>query len=450
MMKTFWQGSGRLCRLAVPIVAAQLAYALLSFIDIVSLGLISPTALAGGALASAILAFFYLVSSMMVSVVGNEVAYARGAGDEAGITAAVQAGIVLSSIMGVVGTTIVWSSPFWLGFFGQEPSIVDAAREYLRGAAAGLFFGLFFACHRSVLASLGRPTAITVVIAAVGIIKIIVNTWIVRSVADFGEPLLWGLRLVGLSAVGGYILLSAALWFYGRYVFPQHMAFRKLAWARWDQMKKTLRLGMPIGVATALEVGLFTSSTLVVGRLGEVALAAHQLALQCIFMSFTLVLGLSQAVAIEVGLAAGGWHGRAARRAAHQGLAIGFIFMSVMIVVFALYGTDMAGLLIRDEGAQASAVILLAGQLILIAACFQWVDGIQVIALGALRGLKITKPAMVATLVGYWAIGFPSMIGLSLLFGAYGVWWGLVLGLTVAAVMLVVRFEQAVRQLPQT
>ena len=220
--------------------------------------------------------------------------------------------------------------------------------------------------------------------------------------------------------------------------------------ARWDRphgktLRELLRTGLPIGVTVTMEGGLFVATALLIGRLGEVPAASHQIALNVASLCFMVPFGLAEATTVRVGHALGRGDRDGVRRAAFAGFALALATQTGSALLMLLGHQTIAGLYTTDP-----AVIALAGSLLLYAALFQFPDGIQVVSAGALRGLKDTRVPMWLAALAYWGIGMPvgAGLGLALGWGARGMWLGLTAGLTVAAVLLCRRFLRSSLRIP--
>jgi MATE family multidrug resistance protein len=197
-----------------------------------------------------------------------------------------------------------------------------------------------------------------------------------------------------------------------------------------------VRLGAPIGGQQALEFGVFGAAGLLMGLMGTVPMASHQVALNLASLTFMVPLGVAQAGSVLVGQAVGRGDADGARRAAGGALLLGVGFMALTAVVF----VAAPGPLARAYSADPE-VVALAAALIPIAGVFQIFDGTQVVALGALRGVADTRFPMVLNLVGFWGVGLPvsAVLGLRTALGPRGVWIGLALGIALVAVLLLAR-----------
>jgi MATE family multidrug resistance protein len=202
---------------------------------------------------------------------------------------------------------------------------------------------------------------------------------------------------------------------------------------------RMLKLGLPIGAQMMLEGGAFNIVALLMGWLGVAQVAAHQIALNLASLTFMVPLGVSSAAAVVVGHAVGRGDGEGVRRATLASLGVGAGFMLCTAVLLLTVPEFLAGLYTPD-----AAVLALAALLLPIAGVFQVFDGLQVVAIGLLRGLGDTRMPMIVNVVGFWCIGIPVSLwlGFGLGYGAQGLWWGLVVGLVIVAVFLILRVRQ--------
>jgi MATE family multidrug resistance protein len=208
-----------------------------------------------------------------------------------------------------------------------------------------------------------------------------------------------------------------------------------------------LRIGMPIGLTILAESGLFAAALYVMGVLGTEQLAAHAIALQCAAVAFMVPLGIGQAATVRVGLAAGRGDRPAVGRAGWIALGLGAGFSFAPAVVFWVLPHAVVGLFLDLSAAGSLEVAAIAVTFLAVAAVFQLFDGLQIIAAGALRGLKDTRTPMLVALFSYWPVGFGACLLLAFPagLGGLGIWLGLALGLVVVAGLLVWRFHRRER-----
>jgi multidrug resistance protein, MATE family len=265
----------------------------------------------------------------------------------------------------------------------------------------------------------------------------------------------WGAPALGLEGAGWATLMARSAMAAGVAIYvlrsPALRMFRPVRWwvsFQGERFRRLLDLGWPVATQHLLEVSAFAFAAVMMGWISAEAMAAHQIAITCAATTFMFPLGLGMAVCIRVGQAWGAEQYARMRRIGFLGLGLSVGIMGVFGLFFVLGGEFLAGLFI-----ESSDVVRLAAQLLLIAAIFQIADGLQVVAISALRGLSdVRVPALVAVLA-YWVLAVP--FGAALAFGwkqgAVGIWIGLATGLGVAAFSLVWRFQRktAVTPLPR-
>lgn len=427
--------------LAGPVVAAQLAQMSMGFIDTVMVGRLGPEALAGVALGHTLFFFLFVVCAGVIAAVGPMVSQAYGAGEHEPITRSVRQGLWLALVLAIPVMVILWQAGPLLRLLGQEEVAAAEAAGYLRAIMWGGLPLLAFASLRSFVEGLARPLPVTAITAAGVVLNIGANY--VLMFGAFGVPALGIVGTGWASTIVYWFMLGAlALFVYRVEPFRDFPVFSGLRSPDPAYFRELFRIGWPIGVTFGIESGLFMITAMMMGWLGTTALAAHQIALQCAAFTFMVPLGIGIATSVRTGQAAGRRAPAAVRRAGLSGIFLATLFMTGAAVLFWTMPETIVSLYIDAGAAENVPVAELAATLLGIAAVFQLFDGLQVAAAGALRGLKDTRMPMVIGLVAYWGVGLS--LGYVLGFveegGAPGLWWGLVAGLTVAAVLLTVRF----------
>ncbi|HEY9700268.1 MAG TPA: MATE family efflux transporter [Trichocoleus sp.] len=428
--------------LALPLAGAQLAQAMTAFADTVMMGLLGSEALAAGGLGAALFQACLLVSSSIVSAVSSLGAAAFGAGQSERVGQVVRQGLWLAVVMAVPIVFLLWfSEPLFQGL-GQEASVTQQSESYLRAIVWGFFPALGFAVLRHFVSALSQPRSVIVIMIGGTLFNVAAN-----YVLMFGK---FGLPALGLAGIGWASTLS--LW--GMFLalilhirsqthFRTYGVFRNLHHFEGRLFAELLHVGLPIGILSAAETGLFTVTTFLMGQLGTATLAAHQIALQTAALTFMIPLGISFANTVRVGQFLGQGDLQSAKLAGYTGMSIGVGFMALMALLFWTVPEAIVSLYLDIRNPANQAVVTLAKQLLGVAAMFQVVDGLQVTAVGALRGLKDTRIPMLIGLLAYWGIGLTCgyTLGLRFGFGGVGLWWGLAIGLVLAASILTWRFS---------
>ncbi|MDW9911799.1 MATE family efflux transporter [Sinorhizobium meliloti] len=433
--------------LGVPFIGAQLAQLAINTTDVLMVGQLGATQLAAIILATQVFFTIFIFGSGFANAVVPMVAQAQGRGDQVSVRRSVRMGMWVVLLYGVLTAPVLWMAEPILLFAGQKPEVAALAGEYLHIAQWAIFPSLIFMVLRAFLSGLERAG----VILYVTLVTLILNAALcyVLIFGHFGFPEL-GIFGAAVAALG-VALLGAALTI--GYIRRQPELHRFELFVRfwrpdWPAFGEVVHLGIPISVTILAEVSLFTVASLLMGTIGTIELAAHGIALQFASIAFMIPLGLAQAGTVRIGLAYGSGDMVGVKRAAIAVLTLGVGFAAVGSTIFALFPHELAGLYLDTRRPDAAEVLAFAGPLIVIAGAFQLVDGLQAIAAGMLRGLKDTTIPMILAMIAYWPIGFfcAWAFAFPLGFGGVGVWFGFVLGLASAALLLNWRFFRLLRR----
>jgi MATE family multidrug resistance protein len=428
-------------RLALPITAGNVGQILIGLTDCIMIGQVGAVPLAASAFAGALFVVAYLLGIGILTPVAVRAAEAHGAGRprEAGET--LRHGLVIAATASALLAIVLTVLAGQLGLFGQPAPVAAAARTYLIIIAWSLLPGLGFLAVKNYYEALHRPwTPLYWVLGGVGL-NVFLN-WVLIY-GRLGAPML------GLTGAGWATLLSRLALFAGLWCSLQRDAAlapaRPLRWfapLRRHELAAQFAQGWPVSLQLFFESSLFSVSAIFMGWLGTVALAAHQVALNCAGTTFMFPLGLSHALAVRLGHARGAGHGHLLRVIGFGGIGAGVTLMACFGLMFLFAGPLIAGAFIRDP-----EVVALAARLLIVAGIFQIFDGTQVTAMGALRGLADVRTPTVITFFGYWLCAAPAawMLGFPLGYGALGVWSGMAVGLCLCALLLVTRFAAQTR-----
>jgi MATE family multidrug resistance protein len=433
--------------LAGPVVVTQLAQISMGFVDTIMVGRLGPEVLAGAALGSTMFYTFGILCLGVVLAVSPLVSQAFGAGDDAAIRHSVQQGLWVALVLTVGCMGLFWNIAPLLRLLGQDEATLLRAQAYLRAILWGVFPYLGLVALRGFLEGVSRPRAVTV-ITLCGVLVNIGGNYVLMY-GKLGFP--------ALGLVGTGYASACAFWFnflvllgylLARPAFRQYHLFRDVLKPDGVRFREVFRLGLPIGAALGIESGLFSITVMMMGWIGTVALAAHQVAIQAAALTFMVPLGIGMATTVRVGQAIGRRERVAAERAGFTGIGLSVVFMTLTALLFWTAPRLVIGLYLDLEAPANAEVVRLTVTLLGTAAVFQVFDGMQVSAAGALRGLKDTRATMIISLFTYWGMGLTSgyLLGFTAGFGAIGLWWGLVVGLATAAGALIWRFH---RQVPR-
>jgi MATE family multidrug resistance protein len=343
-----------------------------------------------------------------------------------------------SALAGLVLAALGQLVPPFLYLLGQPLEVVALAGPWVRVISWSLFPLMVFQGFREFAAGLGLTrqamwlSILANVLNGVLCYMLVYGEWGAPQMGMMGSA--WATLLArGLMAVfmAAYVLYAARL-------RAERAAVVSLL-PSGNTMFRLFDLGAPIGVQMALEVGAFGMSLLMAGWLGVTTEAAHKVAIDVASMTYMAASGIAAAATIRVGNLRGAGDLGAARQAGFAAYWLTFGFMGAMACLLIATRHVVPYVYITDP-----AVVAQAGTLLLVAALFQVSDGLQVVGLGALRGLEDVKVPSVVALLAYWAVALPLgyFLGFRLHFGAPGVWFGLLVGLSIVAVVLLLRFRR--------
>ncbi|WP_435229226.1 MATE family efflux transporter [Pseudopelagicola sp. nBUS_20] len=430
-----------LFNIGAPLIGGHVAQFGITLTDTVMLGWYSVEALASVVLGGTFFFVVFIFGSGFAIAVMPLVAEADAAGDETALRRVTRMGLWLSVIFGIIGLPLfIFSGPL-LRFLGQSAEIASLAQVYLRVAGLGLLPALLVMVLKSYLAALENTRVVFWVTLSAVPANLFINYLLIFG--NWGFPEL-GVKGAAIASLGVHAVTLAGVVFYSQIFFPHHALFQRIWRPDWDVFGHVLRQGVPIGLTNLSEVGLFAASSLMMGWLGTIPLAAHGIAIQLSSLTFMVHLGLSNAATVRVGNAMGRKDAEHMARGARVAISTSVLTAIIAVGVFLVFPEFLLGLFIDPEEPQRDAILSIGVMLLYVAALFQVMDGMQIMALGLLRGVQDTRGPMVIAAFSYWVIGVPSGYYLGFVAGlnGVGIWLGLVFGLSVAAALLMWRFWQ--------
>jgi len=432
------------------LIGSHLAQIAIGVTDASMLGWYDVEALAAATVAHSLWFVLFIVGSGFAYVVLPTVASAVAAGDPTQVRRVTRMGLWLSTLYGlVVMPPLFWSEPVLLAL-GQTPTTAELAQEYLRLLAFSMVPALLVMVLKSYLAALERSQPVLWITVISALLNVVVNYALIFGNLGFPEM---GIRGAAIASLSVHLASLAAFCLYVAVVTPEHTVFARLWRADWEAFGRVLRLGWPIGLTNLAESGLFAASAVMMGWLGALPLAAHGVAIQLASMTFVVHLGLSQAATVRTGAAVGRKDFPGLRQGALAAFGLSAGFASVTVVLYLIVPDLLIGLFIDPDDPDRPQILAIGIGLLAIAALFQLVDGLQVVALGLLRGLQDMRRPMLIAAFSYWGLGLPTsyVLGFALGWEGIGVWLGLVVGLAAAAGALSLRFRDQVNRLdPET
>jgi MATE family multidrug resistance protein len=444
-------GAGRLTesraliRLAGPLIVNNLSIAGMQFADAVMAGRLGARELAAVAVGGSVWFLGFTMCLGLMMAISPIAARHFGAGNPALIGRYTRQGLWLSVGLGLTFILVMHSI--------AEPlltrvGIAEQFRDLTVGYAKAIVFGApaicAFLAFRFTTEGIGetRPIMYTSLFALVA--NVFFN-WVFMF-GHLGAPAMGAVGCGVASAITMWlIMLILGVYLYVHPRYKSLEIFARVAPVRLPVLREIVSLGMPISVTITAEAGLFSAVSILVGTRGPEITAAHQIALNFAATMFMVPLALSSATTVRVGQALGAGRQTAARYAGFTGIIVSGIFMSCSAVILLVFRDAVVGLYTSDVSVQAIAISML-----LMAAVFQVADGVQVGAAGALRGFKDTRVPMAVNTFAYWVLAFPLSYMAAVTFQSPPsyIWGGFVIGLTVAAILLTLRYNR-VSQRPQ-
>lgn len=438
MIKTYQKEAKLLLKLSWPIALGQMGQNLIGLTDTLMIGHLGPLALAANSFAFSLFFIFLIFGLGALAPITGLFAKADGEKDFSSGGELLRHSLIVSGIISVFLISILYALIPWLYLFGQPADVLEAAKPFFEILVWSIIPVLIFQSYRQFTDGIGH-TRISMIVMFIGVIANAIGNWL----------LIPHMGLVG-SAWATLITRSTMAIFMLYYVHShsKYKSYFTKAWIhRTDRqlLKNLIRLGLPNGLTFVFEVAAFSGAAFMMGWLGTLPLAAHQITITVASMSFMTVMGLGIGATIRVGFEQGRKNLEGVRRAGITAILLGAVFMSFSALIFALFKSQIPLFFIKEP-----AVVELAASFFIVVALFQLSDGIQVVAVGALRGLGDTKWPSIIAFISYWIIGLPSAYYLAFhtSLGAIGIWCGLLIGLSIAAVFLTRRFLKISRISP--
>ena len=435
---------GKTARLAGPLAAGHLSSGLVSFVDALIAGHHGTATLAAVSVGTALFWLPMLAPMGTLMALPPAVSQLDGAGRRSEIGPLFRQALWLAAGLGLLLLALLSLAPLLLRPMGITPAIVPEVTAFLNAVRWGIPAFTLYLCMRYL--SDGLHWSLPTMLLGFGGLCVLAPVAYVLTNGLFGLPEL-GAEGIGIATSLMFWLQASgfALYLARSRRFVDLRLFAQWDWPHWNVQRDLLRTGLPIGVTITMEGGLFAVTALLIGRLGEVQVAAHQVALNVASMCFMLPFGIAEATTVRVGHAFGRGDRDGLRRAALAGFALMLCTQTASALLLLFGHGAVAGLYSADP-----QVIALGGALLLYAALFQFPDGVQVVSAGALRGLKDTRVPMWLAVLAYWGVGMPvgAGLGLGLGWGPRGMWLGLTAGLTMAAFLLARRFLRSSVRIP--
>ena len=444
-------------RLALPLVLAEVGWMSMGVVDTIMVGHLPRPALTLSAAALGLVPYNTLAFGVGGVLLGLDtyISQAHGAGEWDDANKWLLSGVVLAGLLSAVLMGMVWVVP--LAMMRLPVGGGEAGREVMRqavGFLGALNWGtlplFLYMTFRRYLQAFNHVRPIAAAVVSANLVNAGLD-WLLL----FGHRFHVGGLSAGIPAYGVvgaavstalarvYLaaFVGAAVWWVDRrHGYGLRRAERVLDWAR---VRKLVGLGAPVGAQIFVEIAIFATVTALIGVMGPVQLAGHEIALNCVSFTFMVPFAISAAASVRVGQAVGRGDAAGAAAAGWTAIGLGAGFMLSMSGLLVSVPAKIAGGFTHGPDVIRAAVPLL-----LVGAAFQFFDGVQVTATGALRGLGNTHAGLVVQLIGYWVVGLPLglWLGFGRKMGAVGLWIGRAAGLLIAGVSLITVWARTVRR----
>ncbi|GGN02539.1 MATE family efflux transporter [Dyadobacter beijingensis] len=430
-------------RLAFPIIIGELAQMALHLIDSAMVGAISYKQLAAAALVINAMNIPFVIGIGMTISVSQMVSLANGRRDAQQVSHYLFNGFCLCTLTALVISCTLLFGKDYLRNLGQDPEVAELAIPFMRLMGLSIIPMLLFMTLKQFADGL-EHTRTAMIFSLAGMPVNILLNWLLI----YGN---WGFPRLELEGAGWATLITRTMMFLALlFVILKHKTFEKYIAVSRNQWyfkaqtwRELLHIGVPSSLQIGMEAGAFAVSGIIIGTLGAVAQASHQIALSCASFTFMVSMGLAQAGSIRVSNALGRSDWKKIFVIGKSTLITALIYGTLCAIIFGAFRN-----LLPKAFNDNTEVVALAALLLLFAAVFQISDSTQAIGAGLLRGIKDVKTPTILIGIAYWVIGIP--VGYTLAFhfgmGASGMWLGLILGLTMASIFLMTRFFKMTRR----
>jgi MATE family multidrug resistance protein len=425
-------------RLAYPVVISQLGHTMVALSDTVIIGHTGDVPLAAVALGSSLFSVFMVMGIGMSYGLTPLIAQEHGRGNIDACGALLRHSLVINLVLGLILSTAIIIGSNYLHLLHQSPDVQVLARPFLQFLGASFFPLMVFLSFKQFAEGLGftrQAMNISIIGNAINII--------------LGITLVYGAHMgvvgVGIATLTDRLLMGIAMAWYVlkgprfKAYIHQFGHWRLLA----ADIKQILGIGAPVALQYIFEISAFSGAIIMAGWIGPQQQAAHQIAINLASITYMMASGISAAAGIKSGNHFGARQFKELRMSAIASYHMVLVMMSTTAFIFMLGCRILPLMYISDP-----AVVDIASGLLIIAAFFQLFDGTQVVGLGILRGLGDVKMPTIITFLAYWVLGLPVgyFFGIHLGYGVQGIWWGLLLGLLTASILLFFRFQHKTRK----
>jgi MATE family multidrug resistance protein len=435
-------------QLALPLIASEIIYALSGFAATIMIARLGKNYLAANALVWNIHIAIILIAIGILCAVSIMVAQSFGAKDNRGISICFKQGLIMGLIFAPILMLAMWFAPVILVWTKQDPVIIALAKPFFKSLALPMLpFCILFAIEQFLI---GINKTKVVLLMSILTVPIQILFFYAFLFGKFWFPQT-GLEGIGYGIGISFSLVVTFLLFYIHFAkdLQKYRLFEKWWQINKKFLSELIRVGLPLGFMFGTEVALFAVVALMMGSFGTTALAAHQIAHQYLMIALSIIFALTQTITIRVGNEVGRNNRATLKLSAFVNVGISFSFMLLFSIFYICFprmaislDIDIHAPHLQDLVKKASTFLSIAGVLIL-------TDCLRLISIGALRGLKDTRFPVLISVFGFWGLAFPAayLLAFKFKFGGAGIWWGLVIGLFTAGIILFIRFNRIVKHI---
>ena len=423
--------------LAYPVILSLLGQVSVALVDNAMVGRVGTVELAAASFANNVFMIGMIFGMGITFGLTPLTGQTFGKGDLRKATQWLKNGILTFQSAAFVLTLVMLGIYFLLPYMGQTEEVLDAARPYYLWLCASMIPFILFFTFKQFFEGIGNTRLAMTITLTANFVNILFNYLFIYGKFGFPELGLTGAGIgTFISRIVMPVMFLATIFRKSRY--RRYLILAHHQEIRWIDIRKILKIGIPIALQLIVEMSAFSVGAIMMGWLGEVPLAAHQVAIGLASATYMISLGISSASTIRVSHQMGTRDFPAMRTAAYAAAHLALLFMSLMGLLFILFRHHLPLIFTSDR-----QVIELAANLLVVAAFFQVFDGLQVVMLGNLRGMADVKIPMVIAFLAYLGIGLPASwaFAFPLGAGAEGIWYGFLLGLGIAGILFFFRFR---------
>jgi MATE family multidrug resistance protein len=441
LLKIYLPYYGRLLKLALPLVLTQAGQLSIQLIDNAMVGRYGTDELAAAAFANNIYLVVMLLGMGVFIGITPLIGHARGSKHPSHVSSLIKSGFGLSVFLIPCITLIAWSVIWILPHMGQTDEVVRLAVPYYRTLVVAIVPFLLFALLKQIGEGLGNTFVAMVATLVANLIKVVLNYALIFGNLGFSEM---GLMGAGYATIASRIAMPLMIFagFMALKPIRHYFSLVHKVKSTFREIMNILRIGVPIAVQHVLEVSAFSVSAVMMGWMGNVPLASHEIAIGLAAFTFMAANGVAMATTIRVSFQLGARNYLSLKRVSVSAVHLVLVFMGICGLCFLIFRHELPLLFTADK-----SVIIQTAALLAVAALFQIFDGLQVVCLGILRGFADVKVPMFIAVISYTIIGLPVsyLCAFQLKLGPEGIWYGFLVGLSLAGILLFLRIRKKIR-----